>query len=82
MTREEQIIERAKHEDSDSYFGFVAGAKWADENPDKEKKLNQAFEHANELDIRWQLEEKLQIAKEALELIIERMERANLSGRS
>lgn len=33
MTRKQQIIDQAKHEDSDGYFGFIAGAEWADENP-------------------------------------------------
>lgn len=31
MTREEQIREAGKHQDSDSYFGFIEGARWADE---------------------------------------------------
>lgn len=31
--RRKQIEEQAKHEDSDSYFGFISGAEWADANP-------------------------------------------------
>jgi len=33
MIRKEQIKDAAKHEDSDGYFGFIAGAEWADANP-------------------------------------------------
>lgn len=31
--REKEIYEIAKHKDSDSYFGFIDGARWADANP-------------------------------------------------
>lgn len=31
--RDDEIEAAAKHEDSDGYFGFISGAKWADENP-------------------------------------------------
>lgn len=31
--REIQIRDAAKYEDSDSYFGFISGAEWADDNP-------------------------------------------------
>lgn len=32
-TRKDQIIEQAKHEDSEGYFGFISGAEWADSHP-------------------------------------------------
>lgn len=43
--RRKQIEDVAKHEDSDSYFGFVAGAEWADANPIKESEKDLLYMH-------------------------------------
>lgn len=54
MTRKQQIIEQAKHEDSDGYFGFISGAEWADDNP-----ISETFIYSDQKFIQIELQTKM-----------------------
>lgn len=68
--REKQIIEMAKHQDSDSYFGFIEGAKWADENPDKDNVARMANRIIE--DVTTPLLRRIERLREALEFYANR----------
>lgn len=61
--RDQQILEQAKHEDSDGFFGFISGAEWADANNDRTRAVLH-LEHRCQ-----DLAAQLEIAMDALDYI-------------